>query len=310
MADIHKMEKDGKVIWPASSTTAIIDPNTKVILNKSIECWNIANLWSSELTSKDLQSAVKLLASKIPAESQKPGAKLEFTNAAGKNEAWEFVGGTGIAFTNLAGWRECGGFAISELMDQVFPLTTSLNVSPLVIPVGTGSQVSLSWSTTRNGVDVTSECSYMLNSISGTGTSKQETVTPLEYNTYTYSLQTTYRGITKQTDVKVVAIQPSYFGAIGGDTIPTSSNVAALSNKLQSDKKTTISGISYTAQRYVYAYPSVLGDLISIKDGNGFEYLGAGQGFTKMTLEINSVSYNVYYLTTKATVSNFEFTFA
>lgn len=309
MAEIHKMEKDGKVIWPASSTTAIIDPDTKVILNKSIECWNIANLWSSELTSKDLQSAVNLLDSKIPEHAKKPGAKLEFTNGEGKNESWEFIGGTGIAFTDLAGWRECGGNAIAELMDSVFPLTTTFSVSPTVIEVGKSTAINMSWSTKRAGVNVTEECKYVLNSENQTGTSKSVTLNPSAYSTTPYTLQTTYRGTIKTNSANVVAIQPSYYGVIGGDETPTTANVSALTKSLQATKSKTISNIDYTAQRYVYAYPEVLGNLTSIKDGNGFEYLEGG-GFTKTTLAINGVAYNVYYLTTKATVTGFKFVFA
>ena len=49
-------------------------------------------------------------------------------------------------------------------------------------------------------------------------------------------------------------------------------------------------------------YPATFGNLKSILDGNGFENL---TDFTKTTITIGSVSYNVYYTTGKKTLNSF-----
>ena len=49
-----------------------------------------------------------------------------------------------------------------------------------------------------------------------------------------------------------------------------------------------------------YAYPKAYGELKSIKDGNGFEYL---RDFDKEEMNINRIPYYVYKIKNKASVS-------
>ena len=55
-------------------------------------------------------------------------------------------------------------------------------------------------------------------------------------------------------------------------------------------------------QKVCAAFPAYLGDVESIKDANGFEYIDS---YTKTTIDIENVSYNVYVLTNATTITNF-----
>lgn len=308
MPEIHKLQKEGEVIWPATTTSAIVDPSTRVVLGDTLQSWNLSVLWPDE-NVKAISPAVTLINSKLPAEKQIKGTRIEFVNAAGKNEVWEFIGGTGIAFNDITGWKEVGGSIISDLIDEVFPLNLGWTVSATVIPVGTSTDVTFSWNPTRNGVNISSDCTYKFEGAAITSKSKVETLSPTSYTTYTRTLEVTYRGTTKTASASIVGVNYSYSGVIAADAVPGPSSIVSFTPNLKTTKAFTASGITLNNQKYVYAYPAVLGDLTSIKDGNGFEYLTAG-GFTKVTTAVNSVSYNIYSMTTASTVSGFKFIFS
>lgn len=115
---------------------------------------------------------------------------------------------------------------------------------------------------------------------------------------YTESDGTTMGVLTYSGDYKFVNY--SYFGVL--DNIPTDTDVLTLTNTLK-DTKGFTGTCSPTYQHIVYAYPSSLGNVTSIKDQNNFEYMSS---YTKITLIINGESYNVYYLTDKVTASGFK----
>lgn len=115
---------------------------------------------------------------------------------------------------------------------------------------------------------------------------------------YTESDGTTMGVLTYSGNYKFVNY--SYFGVL--DNIPTDTDVLTLTNTLK-DTKGFTGTCSPTYQHIVYAYPSSLGNVTSIKDQNNFEYMSS---YTKITLIINEESYNVYYLTDKVTASGFK----
>lgn len=92
----------------------------------------------------------------------------------------------------------------------------------------------------------------------------------------------------------------SYFGATSG--VPTASDINTLTQSLKSGKGFT-GTINLADAHSVYAYPTSMGNLTSIKDANNFEYLAS---YTKLVLTVNGESYNVYYLTDPVTASNFK----
>ena len=100
-----------------------------------------------------------------------------------------------------------------------------------------------------------------------------------------------------------------FYGSVTSLT-PSEADVTALTTALGTAKGATYS-FTITDARIAYAYPASLGNLTSIKDGNGFSLFDS---FTKTTETYTqngtSVSYNLYVLTDATTVSGYSVTFA
>lgn len=118
---------------------------------------------------------------------------------------------------------------------------------------------------------------------------------------YTESDGTTTGIITKEVSYKFMNY--SYSGVIGN--IPTEADITTLSTNLKDTKSYTQSYV-VNGEHIVYAYPASLGNLTTIKDQNNFEYINS---FTKLTMNINAETYNVYYLTDKVTANGIEMKF-
>lgn len=310
MADIHKFTKDGKTIWPATATEAIIDPETKVILSDTLESWNIPVLWPTEKVTS-IETAIPVLSSKLPAAKQIPGTKVEFKNELGQVEEWEYVGGSTASFTDVAAWTQVGGVTLNDLILNALPVVTTLTVSSEVIPVGSATQLTFTWKSEQGGKDITSQCSYSFAGSNVTGNSKEETITPSKYEIFTRTLKVTYHGKSTQTEVRFTAVQPSYYGAMDLTAEIKAANIQSLpGNFLNPVKEAEISPINFTNKVYAYAYPNQLGALDSIKDVNGFEYLWEEGGFKHTTVQISGIVYNVYYLDNPATVKDYKFIFS
>ena len=99
---------------------------------------------------------------------------------------------------------------------------------------------------------------------------------------------------------------PSYYGVINNP--PTNmSELTSLTKRISNNKNLTYDNITLNNQHIVYAYPSSLGTITSIKDGNNFEYINS---YTKASATINNVNYVVMYLTDKVTASGFKQVFS
>ena len=129
--------------------------------------------------------------------------------------------------------------------------------------------------------------------------------------TYTYSgsitTNTTFKG--KVTDSgglyaegskTIKFIDPFYMGIVNSATV-NESIVTSLDMVLNDTLPYTWSGITMTNKRACIAYPSNLGSLTSVKDGNGFEVLGS---FKKTNITINGVVYFCYCMQDTGTLSN------
>lgn len=117
---------------------------------------------------------------------------------------------------------------------------------------------------------------------------------------------------TQTTVTKTASINFYYnkfYGSVASLT-PSEADVTALTTALGTSKSGTYS-FTVSAARIAYAYPASLGNLTSIKDGNGFSLFDS---FTKTTETYTqngtSVSYNLYVLTDATTVSGYSVTFA
>lgn len=117
---------------------------------------------------------------------------------------------------------------------------------------------------------------------------------------------------TDTTTTKTASINfyyKKFYGSVASLT-PTEAAVEALTSALATAKGGTYK-FTVSAARIAYAYPSSLGALTSIKDGNGFSLFDSFTRTTETyTQNGTSVSYYLYVLTDATTVTNYNVTFA
>ena len=125
--------------------------------------------------------------------------------------------------------------------------------------------------------------------------------------TFTYTLTAVGGSTTKTATTSVTFVHRSYAGVVAASkTALTAADIKALTNTaVQNNKARTIS-VSQNNQKIAYCYPAYLGNLSSIKDGNGFQGFS---GYTKSTVDVDGVTYNVYLQNTAA-ISNGTYAFA
>lgn len=100
-------------------------------------------------------------------------------------------------------------------------------------------------------------------------------------------------------------VMASYYGAV--TTAPTDkAGIVALTKNVKNTKAQTAT-FNLSNQRSCYCYPASFGNLTSIKDANNFEYISS---YTKTTVEVDGVNYNVYTLTDPVTASGFKQVYA
>lgn len=190
---------------------------------------------------------------------------------------------------------------ITELEQAVWPLTVSLNATPTIAEVGVSTKIELAWNVTRRGGDVADESEMTLNGEEVFSTAKDVTINESTPKTLTYTLKATYEGMTESASKQVSVVYPSYFGSVGADWTPTETTVRALSKSLQTSRASTHTGINTSNGKIAYCYPASFGKLTSVKDGNGYEVIDS---YTLWTVNVNSVEYNCYLLTTPVTSSD------
>ena len=153
-----------------------------------------------------------------------------------------------------------------------------------------------------------------------------DTIDSDEKGTWTYTMDSptvsskTFKAViayTKSDDVQTSTTKTAsinfhyykFYGAVSSLT-PTEETVEGLSFALATSKGGTYS-FTTSAGRIAYAYPSSLGTLSSIKDGNGFSLFDSFTRTTQSyTQDETTVSYYLYVLTDATTVSNYSITFA
>lgn len=100
-------------------------------------------------------------------------------------------------------------------------------------------------------------------------------------------------------------VMASYYGAV--TTAPTDkAGIVALTKNVKNTKAQTVT-FNLSNQRSCYCYPASFGNLTSILDGNGFQYI---QSYTKTTVAVDGTNYNVYTLTDPVTASGFKQVYA
>ena len=113
---------------------------------------------------------------------------------------------------------------------------------------------------------------------------------------------------TKSKTCTTTFVHASYCGVVDASKASlTAAEITALGNKAVLNTRNRTVSITQSNQKLVYAYPAYLGDLSSIKDGNGFQGFS---GYSKLTaVTVNGTNYNIYMQKTPATATG-SYTFA
>lgn len=162
---------------------------------------------------------------------------------------------------------------------------------------------------TINSCKFTWSTSMTPKSISLTDCTIETSDTSYTYNktisdTKTFTLSVTdSKNNTKSSSITFSFVYPFYYGTFSEDL--TEEKVKNSTKLIELKNNKTIR-ITYTDMRFFYAYPKNYGELKSIKDGNGFDYIN---DFNKEEISINNVSYYIYKIKDKASVSDIVFTF-
>ena len=163
---------------------------------------------------------------------------------------------------------------------------------------------------TINSCKFTWSTSMIPKSISLTDCTIETSDTSYTYNktisdTKTFTLSVTdSKNNVRSSSITFTFVYPFYYG-----TFTNSLTEADIKNevKLVELKNNKTLTLTYNDMKVFYAYPKAYGELKSIKDGNGFEYLN---DFNKEEMNINSIPYYVYKIKNKASVSQIKYTFS
>lgn len=218
--------------------------------------------------------------------------------------------------TTLAQGTTFTQFVQKLLITEIAPTTTFSASGSGVKEVGTSVTPTLTLTITGNGTGTPTSIKFYDGStlldtqayVSGT-------------NTYTYTMSavtttTTVKGVLEYTKSDTTSatveksatytfVMASYYGAV--TNAPTDkAGIIALTKNVKNTKALT-NTFNLTNQKSCYCYPASFGDLTSIKDANNFEYLSS---YTKTTVAVDGVNYNVYTLTDPVTATGFKQVYA
>lgn len=207
-------------------------------------------------------------------------------------------------------------FVQKLLISEIAPTTTFTASGSGVKEVGTSVTPTLTLNITNNGTGTPVSIKFY------SGSTLLDTQSYVDgTNTYTYTMSaisatTTVKGVleykksdntngTVEKSATYTFVMASYYGAVA--TAPTDkAGITALTKNVKNTKAQTAT-FTLSNQRSCYCYPASFGNLTSIKDANNFEYLSS---YTKTTVAVDGVDYNVYTLTDPVTATGFKQVYA
>lgn len=208
---------------------------------------------------------------------------------------------------------------LDKLVADTYPfgITSFSNTSGGTLEKGTTKSFNLNWSYKNTDYNPIKSQSVSGGSLSAATSVAPGTTTLAIANltdngktaakTFTYTLTAVGGSTTKTANTSVTFVHRSYAGVVAASkTSLTATDIKALTNTAVIASKSRTISISQNNQKIAYCYPAYLGNLSSIKDGNGFQGFA---GYTKSTVDVDGVTYNVYLQNTEAT-SNGSYTFA
>lgn len=143
----------------------------------------------------------------------------------------------------------------------------------------------------------------------GTFTYKHTFSTP-QQKTFSVKADVTDGKTTASQTKTIVFIGKSYYGLIEPDVEIeniTEDTIKSLNKTLKNTKTFIYKNINCDFNKVVYAYPASLGNLVSIQDEvNNFNYTDS---FTKKTMDVDGISYNVYVLSEPTGADGVQITF-
>ena len=145
----------------------------------------------------------------------------------------------------------------------------------------------------------------------GTVTYNYAPATPINTDTSFKAVVTDIKGKSTTSTVKQIKfVGMSYYGILPKSTVsPTIDEITNMNTILKDTKKFVYSGITTPLGKVCIAYPSIFGELTSIKDlVHNIDY--SGDTFVKSTITINNLEYYCYIQKNAVGVTNGELTFA
>lgn len=247
-----------------------------------------------------------------PVRKNKVGIGVKRYEKKPQSETWEFKASTEYDIP-VASLEEGGHGGLMSYEDKVLLQKLAASVFPLTLTVTGGGvyrkittqTVTVSWSL-KQGPDAVTPDTLKINKepIDVSLTSKQ--FLGIAVNT-TFRVEATKDGVTKTGSVSAIFVNPSYFGVVDGNFVPTPEGIQGLSSgEIIKNGRTYISPtFNQNAQKNCYAYPKIFGALTTITDGKN-EFINS---YTRSKLEVNGEVYYVYVLSEASTVSNYSLQF-
>ena len=202
---------------------------------------------------------------------------------------------------------------IKSILYYSSPIIIDFTADPIIIPLLVETTITLRWSCFRIGEDVTKDCKIYINDEEWKEDTNEMIIilTPETEEKYSYTLKVIYEENEYTESLEITAMPPSYYGTwnMGEEKSPTAADITNLPEYWRDTKELEANGLYINHESFIYAYPSSLGVINSIKDGNGFEYLWSEGGFSHVTRTIKEIPYEVYFLNTPCKLSEFKFIF-
>jgi hypothetical protein len=105
-------------------------------------------------------------------------------------------------------------------------------------------------------------------------------------------------------------VDPIFWGIADKNETPTSSQIVGLTKVIEAKGNKTYNFTTVGKQHPIFAYPASYGNLKSILDSNGYEYIDDFQKYTiNVAVASGTVSYNVYIQKKEVILNAFSFTF-
>lgn len=205
--------------------------------------------------------------------------------------------------TEDGGYTASCKVTVEEGTPTVVPVTGVSLISSTTVEVGKSVALSANvLPTNASNKSVTWES----NNTSVAIVSRVGRVTGVKEGTAIITVTTEDGGFTDTCTVTVKAqSEPvySYFGVVAEDFVISEQNIKDNTEALTLSSRSYTGTVAMDYQKTLYAYPKSYGELESIKDANGFEYL---LSYTREEISMNGEDYYVYILTDAATIPMFK----